>query len=255
MAWNKRFYISLMADKKSYLAKLEEIAKEYEAKVTPTEFVKSRLRWEDWESLQAGLTRFAEQEIRRRRWRGERDGVLPEGCDANSVAAEVIASALQGKARLAEGWTRERLMRELERKVSNEVRRLHKLQEARRMLSEWEVLSPREDGQVRSVFDEIPGRVQSWAGNEANEAGLQARDKVRKEAESLIAARLHGEGEMVERLFGCLREGVVKRREIAAKLGISLDAVTNCRKRLNRKLEELTEPGCPQWVIEEWKGK
>ncbi len=39
----------------------------------------------------------------------------------------------------------------------------------------------------------------------------------------------------VEKLFGCLRAGVVKRRE--------------------RKLEELWAAGCPGWVIEEWKGK
>jgi predicted nucleotidyltransferase len=51
---------------------------------------------------------------------------------------------------------------------------------------------------------------------------------------------------------------IVKRRQIASKLGISVEAVTNCRKRLNRKLEELgrTDPGCcPAWVIEEIKGK
>ncbi|HWX21138.1 MAG TPA: hypothetical protein VN578_14660 [Candidatus Binatia bacterium] len=246
-----------MGAKKSYLEKLEELAREYEAKVTPEEWVQSRLRWEDWGSLLLELAAFAKREIRRRRWRGQRSGVLPEGYDANSVASEVITSALEGKARLAPGWTRDRLMRELERKVSNEVRRLHKLQEAGRIRSEWEILPADANEQPRSVFEKMEGKVGSWPRNGVDEARFQARDKERKEAELLIAEKLRGEDEAVEKLFGCLRDGVVKRREIAAKLGISVGEVTNCRKRLNRKLEEIgkMEAGCPQWVIEEWKAK
>jgi hypothetical protein len=243
-----------MAEKESILAKLERIGREYEVKLRPEEWVQSRLRWEDWQTLLPELVQFARQEIRRRRWRGKRSGVLPEGYDANSVAAEAIASALRGEARLAPGWTRERLMQELERKVSNEVRRLHKLQEAGRMRSEWELLSPGANDQPRSVFDLMKGR---GCGSGADEGRWRALDKERKAAESLIAEKLKGGDGVVEKLFGCLREGIVKRREIAAKLGISVERVTNCRKRLNRKLDELgkTEPGCPRWVIEEWKAK
>jgi len=60
-----------------------------------------RLRWEDWETLLPELIEFAKGEIRRRKWRGSRSGVLPEGFDDNSVASEVVMAALQGKARLA----------------------------------------------------------------------------------------------------------------------------------------------------------
>ncbi len=51
------------------------------------------------------------------------------------------------------------------------------------------------------------------------------------------------------------RAGVVKRREIAVRLGMSVTGVTNCRKRLNRRLDELTGAGYPGWAIEEWKRK
>jgi hypothetical protein len=60
---------------------------------------------------------------------------------------------------------------------------------------------------------------------------------------------------MVERLFGCLRAGIVKRREIATRLGLRVEEVTNCRKRLHRKLDELEKAGYPGWVIEEWKSR
>ena len=117
------------------------------AKLRPKELVQSRLCWEDWGTLLPELVGFARQEIGRRRWRGKRRGLLPQGYDANSVAAEVIAAALRGETQLAFGWTRERLMRELERRVRNEVRRLHKRKEAKALRSEWEVLGPGADGQ------------------------------------------------------------------------------------------------------------
>jgi len=196
------------------------------------------------------LIEFAKGEIRRRRGRGSKKGVLPEGFDANSVAAEVVQAALQGEARLALGWTRERLINELNRKVSNEVRRLHKLMETRAVRSEWDVLVPTESGEVRSVFAWIKARSSAGGWDDG-----QVRDKVRKETEVRIAEALRGGDESVERLFGCLRAGIVKRRQIAAMLRMSVTEVTNCRKRLDRKLDELEKSGCPGWVIEEWKRK
>src|SRR3954470_18115964 len=63
---------------------------------------------EDWAKLLPRAVRYAEQQIARRYWRGQKGGVLPRGFDANNVASEVIAGMLQGKCRLALGWTRER---------------------------------------------------------------------------------------------------------------------------------------------------
>ena len=75
----------------------------------------------------------------------------------------------------------------------------------------------------------------------------------REETELRIAEALRG-GD-VEKLFGCLRAGIVKRRQIAAMLRMSVTEVTNCRKRLERKLDELEKARCPGWVIEQWKRK
>jgi hypothetical protein len=241
-----------MAGKESIIEQLERMQKEHEIKQRPEEWVKTNLRWEDWETLLPELVIFARQEIRKRRWRGGRSGVLPEGYDANGVASEVIAAALRGESRLVLGWTRERLMRELERRVSNEVRRLHKLQETRKMRSEWEVLPPGANGQLRSVF--VPMRATGLGGMDERE--WRARAKARKEAETRIAEGLRGGDETVEKMFCLMREGVVKRRELAEKLGISVAAVTNCRRRLDRRLEELGKTaGIPDWGIGEWKAK
>jgi len=88
-------------------------------------WVQERLEWEDWERLLKATEMFAKQQIRRRWWRGRKGGVLPEGQDASSIAAEVAIKLLSGKGRLAPGWTRERLQKELNRLASNEIRRLY----------------------------------------------------------------------------------------------------------------------------------
>ena len=46
----------------------------------------------------------------------------------------------------------DRLMNELKRKVSNEVRRLHKLKERGAMRSEWDVVPPTESGTLLSAL-------------------------------------------------------------------------------------------------------
>jgi hypothetical protein len=240
-----------MPGKESYLEKLERAGREqlYEMSLRGEEFIKARLQWENWEWLLPRLAAYAKQEIGRRRWRGKRSGVLPDGYDANSIAAEVVAGALQGKARLARGWTLERLEKELQRLVSNEVRRLHKKKETSVMRSEWEVLPPDANNEPRSVFSGM--RAEGPSGLDANVVDAQVREK--QKAELRIAERLRGGDEMVEKLFWCLREGMVKRRKIASRLGVSVEEVTNCRKRLNRKLGEMarTDAGVPRWVVEE----
>jgi hypothetical protein len=238
-----------MTVKESWAVRAERLLEEARGG-TVEEAVQKRLRWENWEELLPELVRFAGREIACRRWRGSKAGVLPEGFDANSVASEVVMAALQGRASITLGWTRERLMNELKRKVRHEVRRLHKLKERAAVRSEWDVNVPDEGGKLRSAFAEM--RAKSTGGGWDDG---QVRNKVRKETELRIAEALRGGDERVEKLFECLRAGVVKRATIAERLRLSVAEVTNCRKRLDRKLEDVEKAGCPGWAIEEWKQK
>jgi hypothetical protein len=129
-----------MNKKETWAMRAARLLEEAQTKGAVKEGVQRRLRYEDWETLLPELIEFAKGEIWRRKWLGSKSGVLPQGFDANSVASEVVMAALQGEARLAPGWTRERLMKELKRKVSNEVRRLHKLKETQAIRSEWDML-------------------------------------------------------------------------------------------------------------------
>lgn len=132
------------------------------------------LQWENWKPLLKELVFFTEAQIRRRWWRGSHQGVLPEGFDANSVAAEVVLKVLTGRSRLALGWNTEGLVEELKRLVSNEVRRLNSLMEALLMRNEWDVLPPDEEGQLRSIFDQMQA---ANSGNERLAKELDAADE------------------------------------------------------------------------------
>src|SRR6266567_368989 len=124
-----------------------------------TERLRKAMYWEDWARLLPQAVRFAEGQIGRRYWRGKKGGVLPEGHDANSVASGVIEGMLAGKCRIALGWTRERFEREMERRISNEVRRLAALTEASGTRSEWDLLPPDENDEPQSVFEEMSGTI------------------------------------------------------------------------------------------------
>jgi hypothetical protein len=141
--------------------------------------------------------------------------------------------SLRYEVRLAPGWTFKRLERELQRRVSNEVRRLHKLKETQLVRSEWDVLAPDANNEPRSVLKGIIGPASSGA----------SVDRAERQAEGIKNARvselLGDDDPPVSQLFCCLCGGVSKRRAIAARLGTSAAEVTNCRKRLNRRLDEL----------------
>ncbi len=194
-------------------------------------WIKERLEWEDWKTLLKATEMFAKGQIRRRWWRGRKGGVLPEGQDASSIAAEVAIKLLSGKGRLAPGWTRERLQKELNRLASNEIRRLYGLKETELMRNEWDILRPTPEGKLRSVFDRMQGSA--GGGELVDKKREAAREGDRRKLESKL-----GRDERAKGVLNCLYSGVRKRRHIAAKLGIDVKAVTAARKRLERKAKE-----------------
>ena len=221
----------MKGDKRTFEERLQEILEEQQAdwRLPTGEFMRKRLRWENWGALLRYMTRVAQEEARRRRWRGARDGLLPEGYAPESIASEVAAVVLAGRCRLAPGWTWERLKREVGRLTRQEVRRLRKLAEASAVRSEWEVKAPGKNGELRSVFDGMQGTIRGGDEDLARREEEEEREQVRARLGELL------NGDQVAReVLVCLCDGVVRRREIAAKLGVEVRAVTAARKRLER---------------------
>ncbi len=214
-----------------FLARLEELAREYEVKLRPEEWVQSRLRWEDWERLRPEAVAFAREEIRRRRWRGSRRDVLPEGYGAEDVANQVIGELLCGKSRLPVGFTRERVVGELKRLVHQRVRVLHRLKETKLMRSEWQgVNSKGEPTSVLVGMDDGRGDAQEAFMEREEE---QRREGLKEELDEFLA----GEPEL-QGIFRCLCEGLTSSKEIGLRLGIEEKAVVRGRKKLGRRVEE-----------------
>lgn len=210
--------------------KLAKLAQEYYGrKVTNEEWLQTRIRWENWELLQKDTITFARSELRRRRWRGARSGVLPKGYDAETVAGDAITEMLEGRCRLALGFTRERVQKELERLVKDRIRRLHGLKEASAVRSEWEVLPANEEGRRASVFKGIV--------DEQSTRAMAEEEEEREQAKKNFEGFLDGEEEL-KGLFRCLVDGIRKPSEIAHRLGMAEGDVVRARKRLERRMRE-----------------
>lgn len=189
-------------------------------------WVRERLRWEDWETPGRETVAFAAKEIRRRKWRGSHGGVVPGGYDAQGIAAEAIAEMLSGNGRVALGWVRSRLKKELERLVSQKIRVLHRRREATALRSEWEVLPTGDGGERTSVFEELPEE-----GKGGDEAAGEREERMKKEVEDFLGGRAE-----LMAVFGCLCAGVRGTGEIARRLGMEEEAVMKARRALRRRL-------------------
>ena len=97
------------------------------------------------------------------------------------------------------------------------------------MRNEWDVLRPTPEGKLRSIFE---GMKATGGGGELIKQEA-AREGDRRKLESKL-----GGDERARGVLNCLYSGVRKRRDIAAKLGIDVKAVTAARKRLERKAKE-----------------
>jgi len=209
---------------------MEQIWREVRENQPKEGWVTSRLQWEDWESLGRDAVEFAKQELRRRRWRGARGGVAPRGHDAQTIAWEMIGEMVQGKSRLVAGWTRERLLKELERLISGKVRLLNSLKETKAVRNEWDVSPPKGNGEGASILAEIPGDEKT--GYEVAVEADEGAESVRKR----IEAQLGAEPEL-RAVFGCVWEGERGTHEIARRLGMEEKAVVLARRRLRRRLK------------------
>src|SRR6266404_4856412 len=200
-----------MGSRESFMDRLEEIEREYEVRLRGAEWVQSRLRWEDWESLREEAVVFARQEIRRHKCRGARGGVVPGGCGAEDVADESIRELLEGHCWLVMGFMKKRLVSELQRLVSQRVRVLKGLKETAVMRSEWDAAPLEEGAAPVSVFDGLS----AGGSGENNEEKEEMRELLRKEIEVFLGAEPE-----LKKVFGYLWSGIRNAAEIGRRLGM-----------------------------------
>ena len=212
--------------------------------------LRGELARENWEKLSKEAFWYARRLVRYRWWRGDSNGVLPDGHDAQSMVNEAVAELFNGKCRLRLDYNREELRYELRRLVYNQVHRFNRRKETWLVRSEVDLTPAPLREQGRSILDELPG-TDEWPDAQA----------IRNEGR-LIIRRFMGEfsaflweEQDLRNLFECICGAFEKREEIAAQLGVEVQAVTNARKRLDRRLDEFGtgHPAYAKEFIEEMK--
>jgi hypothetical protein len=177
---------------------------------------------------------FARWQIGRyERWRDLDEPVLPSGYDAESVVQAAFERLIWREGQAVQGsvlYSGEDIRRELRKIIVHRVRWLHERTETWRVVGEWDVLPPRPDGELRSVFDYVPGQIQ------APDAELLRREKEQalSEFKSGFEATLGERKEMVE-VFRRICDGQ-KRREMAREMGAGVSRVKALKARLRRWL-------------------
>jgi len=205
---------------------------------------------ENWKKLSKEAFWHARRLVSYRWWRGNSNGVLPEGYDPESIANEAVAELFNGKCRLKPDYKREELGYELRRLVYNQVHRFQRRKETLLVRNEVD-LTPaplRERG--RSIVEAVPGTDERPDEQAIRNEGWVLIRRFMGEFSAFLGA----EPELRE-LFECICGGCEKREEIAERLGIKVRAVTNARKRLDRRLDEFGagHPEYPREFIEEMK--
>ena len=179
---------------------------------------------------------FAQEEVNRQKWRGARGGVLPDGYDAPSIAAEALSGLLRkiSTRPIETPYSLKELLEDLQGRVRALVNRLHHRKE-NSLLSNEPDLAPilTEDGETASLVEIVPTAQPGPAEElQASEEGREI-ERLQRQFNDFLS-----EDQPVKDLFGCLCDGITKRAAIARKLGLPVRQVKNASIRLKRRLAE-----------------
>jgi hypothetical protein len=213
-----------------------------------TELREALLR-EDWDLRLKQTILFADRRVNSLRWKRGYAGPLPDGHDANSIAAEAIRQLFEGDCQITTvPFKPEELDNEIMRLVSNLTHNLLRRKETVLTRSEQELVPANDAGDEDSGFERVRGNG-STADDEADRNESKARLQQFKDE---FTQFIQKEPELKD-LFDCLCAGILKREEIAQLLEIEVLSVTNLRKKLDRRLADFAEahPQYPKTFIEE----
>jgi hypothetical protein len=195
--------------------------------------LRDALAREDWCSWAERVVKMAEAQTKGLRWRGTKEGVLPDGCDARSIAHEAVAELFAGNCKLPFGYDRECLEAEFERLVHQQVNRLHQRKE------NWLVRNGPDLARLRTRDGEKLREEEAIPDENAGPDGTAI--EIEREKRLVEFTRRATEYLRLDRealaVFGCLSDGVSRREEIAARLGMEPSQVKNARKRMDRLLK------------------
>ena len=184
------------------------------------EHLRTILDDETWLLYFKRLTVYANKLIESHYWRGEQNGPVPGGKEAEDFATEAILDVYTGK-RAWDPKQEPELLRHLFGVVKSAINNRSTQEQNKRDNR----LDENEDYQERIESSNDPSRLQT----------MEDADFVLEICEHLV-----DEPELLE-VAECIMDGCVERAEIAHCLKLTPNEVTNRRKRLKRKLGTYAE--------------
>jgi hypothetical protein len=188
---------------------------------------------ENWEFLVKQTTLYAAGHVNRWYWRGSLGGVLPDGFDPESLAAEAIAEFLQDSAQHNDlsRLRIEEIQRDLERRVRRHVNRLHHRSENRLLRNEPD-LAPvtLDDGEAVSIIELIPE-----PSRKPDDALLEKESLIQFDRSKFRFSAFLGRNRRLLRLFDLFCDGRSKVQDLASSLKLRRSTVKNLRRRFLRK--------------------
>jgi len=187
----------------------------------------------DWQLLLQQTEYFADVEIRYGYyWRDGFGGVLPDGYDASSVAAEALAELFTEQQENGLVIEPHLLKADLKKRARRIINRLHHRMENRIMRNTPD-LAPflTHDGETISIVETVMGPDPSPL-----EILLEKEDATRfEEFKAQIRAVLAQE-RVLQRLFDCFCTDICKPKDQARKLKLPVRHIQDLQRRLRRKL-------------------
>jgi len=163
-----------------------------------------------------------------------RPALSSTGREGAALGRETLSSAAVEAGSVSIFYSAEDIRHELRSLIKHRVRWLHERSETRLVVGEWDVLPPRPDGELVSIFDYLPGRIPR-----------PDQELMRKEKEQLLSefkagfeATLARRPELLE-VFRRVWDGK-KRREIARDLGMKVGRVKALQAQLCRRLAKFS---------------
>jgi len=184
--------------------------------------VLEKLCAQDWKSLFPALVAYAEKRVKRLTWRSGK-GELPGGLEPKDLAKKAIEAVFEGSRK----WNPAKdpdIFKYLRGIVNSNVS--HLVESAGHVRRIYQA-------QTNSDEDGVPLPINDpEAGDSSPEEELIAKDLF-----EYLWREAKGD-KAIEAILLCVDDGVVKRSDIAHEFGISVDEVTNAKKRLKRIIDQ-----------------
>lgn len=185
--------------------------------------IAANLSDDEWAEIVEKLTLYADNKMRKLRWRGVLNGAVLGGVCADDMAATAIESLLYG----GRNWNQEKtpdLFEFLKDVVDSKVSNLVKGEENKK--------SRQVDADDQKNEPAFRGRR-----NTATPPEIMSDEEQRKRIRSSVMAEI-GQDELVESILECYESGIEKPSEIAELVEVTTKDVNNAKKRINRAADK-----------------